>query len=67
MKQRQRHRNYFGHVPYTYVAEVLHVAHEVTFGVDDLVYCLLTLLLSVRDARDDLRRDGVDPERAGFL
>lgn len=50
-----------------YVSEVFHVAHEVTLGVHDLIDRLLTLLLRVRDARDDLRRDGMDPERARFL
>ena len=48
------------------VAEVLHVTHKVAFSVDNLVDRLLALLLGLRNAVDDLLRDRVHPERAGF-
>ncbi len=67
MAYRQRQRDCSEYVPWTYIPEILHVAHEVSFGVDDLVDSFLTLLLCIGHARDDLRGDSVNPQRAGFL
>lgn len=46
----------FGHSnKMTHISQILHVAHEVALGVDDLVDRFLSLALLVRYARCDFR------------
>ena len=46
-----------------HIPQVLHIAHEIALGVDDLVDGLLSLLFRIRYAVRDLFGDGMDPER----
>lgn len=51
----------------THVPQILHIAHKVAFGVDDLVDRFLPLALLVRDPRSNFRRNTMNPERPRFL
>ena len=51
----------------THVSEVLHVAHKIALGIDNLIDRFLPFFLRVGHARDNLRGHRVDPQSACFL